>query len=98
MKSKGKTKADWGELKTYLIHLTVDNNRYGCYYKVFCSRIMKILAADEKDAYYIAAGELKKQTRYKNAEIRHFENVGHHDISSWSINFKAWAYAPKGEL
>ena len=95
---KRKTKAEWGEPETYLIHLTVDNNRYGCYYKVFCSRIMKIFAASPEDAYYVAAAELKKQKRYKNAEIRYFDNRGSHGTSSWSINFKSWAYAPKGEL
>ncbi len=85
-------------MQTYLISLTVDNNRYGVYYKVYCSRIMVIVAHNPEDAYYIAANVLTNERRYKNAVIRHYKNIGDHDDDSWSINFKAWAFAPKEYL
>jgi hypothetical protein len=83
------------KLQKYIICLTVDNNRYGAYLETYCTRLMTILAANPEDAYYIAAHELQKQKRYKNATIRSFDNNGNHDQSSWSINFKAWTYLPE---
>ena len=72
---------------TYQLTLSVDNNRYGRYYKCFAKKHFVIEATDLKTAYYQAAEILKKENRYKNCSIKHFDNIGNHSFSGWSINF-----------
>lgn len=75
--------------RKYNIWLTVDNNRYGAYLKTFARRYMPNIEAESmKEAYYLAARCLQlSEKRYKNTQVRHYNNIGDHDFSSWSINF-----------
>lgn len=75
-------------MKKYTVTLSVDNNRYGSYFKIFAKKLIEVEAENEKNAYYIAANELKKIKRYKNAQIRSHDNYGDHDQASWSINMQ----------
>ena len=70
----------------YSIVLSVDNNRYGVYYKCFAKRELTLEAPNKERAYQVAAQKLQSENRYKNAIIRSFDNHGSHDFSSWSIN------------
>jgi hypothetical protein len=72
----------------YRIILSVDNNRYGCYFKRYAKRVFEITADNAKEAYYLAAEQLKKEKRYKNAIVRGYANMGDHDFNSFSINLQ----------
>lgn len=73
-------------MEKYSIVLSVDNNRYGAYYKCFAKREFTVEAANKETAYQMAAQMLQSERRYKNTVIRSFDNRGSHDWSSWSIN------------
>lgn len=78
------------KLEKYSIVISVDNNRYGAYYKCFAKREFIVEATDKEKAYQIAAQMLQSENRYKNAVIRSFDNRGSHDFSSWSINLHSY--------
>lgn len=76
-------------MNKYCVVISVDNNRYGCYFKRYAKRKFEIEADNEKQAYLKAANQLKEEKRYKNADIRNYENIGSHSYSSFSINMES---------
>lgn len=77
-------------MKKYTVVLSVDNNRYGVYFRKYATRAFyNVEAESRRHAYYIAADKLKKEKRYKNCIVEGFDNQGHHDTSTWSINCHA---------
>lgn len=73
-------------MNLYKVFIRIDNNRTGLNYKKFCSKSYTIQAQSEDEAYKIAATEIKKIRRYKNAIVRNIHNEKNQMHSSWSIN------------
>jgi hypothetical protein len=73
----------------YKVWLTVDNNRYGAYYKCYAKKTYVVDAKDKYEAYDKAVIEIRKIDRYKNALQESFDNIGNHDYCSFSINVEA---------
>jgi uncharacterized protein (UPF0333 family) len=73
----------------YKITVTVDNNRYGSYLKIYARRSAVIQAESMSEAYYWFANELRNERRYKNAIVHHPKNIGSKNGFGFNINFES---------